>query len=233
MLDASSFASNPSLFAKLPYQPATAFVPVSVLAVYPNVLVVHPAFAPRTVAELISAARAKPGSISYASSGNGSAQHLAAELFAQRAGVDMVHVPYKGGGPAMTDVMGGQVPVFFANIASGLGNIRSGKLRPLALTGAGRVAALPDVPTMAQAGVADYEVYEWNAVFVPAGTPADVVATLSAAIGKVMAQPEIRERVASLGGELKAGSPRDAADFIRQQTELWARVIRAGNIKPD
>src|SRR5512139_222590 len=202
MLDASSFAVNPSLYAKLPYDPNRSFTPLAVLALYPNMLVVTPSFPPKDVKELVALAKEKPGTVAFASSGNGSAQHLAGELFKQKAGVDMTHIPYKGGGPAMNDVMGGQVPVFFANVASGLAHVKGGKLRALALTGAKRVASLPDTPTMAEAGVPGYEVYEWNAIFAPAGTPERVVGKLAAAIKAAMESPEIRARVATLGGEI-------------------------------
>ncbi|HRE20651.1 MAG TPA: tripartite tricarboxylate transporter substrate binding protein [Rhabdaerophilum sp.] len=233
MLDASSFAVNPSLYAKLPYDPAKAFAPVAVLALYPNVLVVTPSYAAKDVKDLVGIAKGKPGSVAFASSGNGSAQHLAGELFKQRAGVDLTHVPYKGGGPAMNDVMGGQVPVFFANVASSLGHIKGGKLRPLALTGAKRASSLPDVPTMAEAGVPGYEVYEWNAIFAPAGTPAPVMAKLAQAVAKAMASPEVKERVATLGGEIAGYGPKDAEKFVREQTELWGKVVKAGHIKVD
>jgi tripartite-type tricarboxylate transporter receptor subunit TctC len=233
LLDASSFAVNPSLYRKLPYDSAKAFTPLAVLALYPNVLVVTPSFAAKTAQELVALAKAKPGTIAYASSGNGSAQHLAGELFRARTGVDITHIPYKGGGPAMNDVIGGQVPVFFANIASGLGHIRGGKLRPLAVTGAKRSSALPDTPTMAEAGVPSYEVYEWNAIFAPAGTPAPVIARLAEAIEKSMQAPDIRERVAALGGEIAGFGPKDADTFVREQTELWAKVIRLADINPD
>jgi tripartite-type tricarboxylate transporter receptor subunit TctC len=233
MLDAANYAVNPSLFPKLPYDPAKAFTPIGVLALYPNMLVVTPSFAPKTVKELVDLAKSKPGTVAFASSGNGSAQHLAGELFKQKAGVDLQHIPYKGGGPAMNDVMGGQVPVFFANVASGLGHVKGGKLRPLALTGAKRIAALPDLPTMAEAGVAGYEVYEWNGVFAPAGTPAPVIAKLADALAKAMASPEVKERVAGLGGEISGYGPKEAEKFIREQTELWAKVVKAGNIKVD
>ncbi len=233
MLDASSFAVNPSLYARLPYDPAKAFAPLAVLALYPNMLVVTPSFPPKDVKELVALAKAKPGSVAFASSGNGSAQHLAGELFKQRAGVDMQHIPYKGGGPAMNDVIGGQVPVFFANVASGLAHVKGGKLRALAVTGAKRASSLPDTPTMAEAGIPGYEVYEWNAIFAPSGTPAPVLEKLAAAIARAMQSPEIRERVATLGGEIAGYGPKDAEKFIRDQTELWGKVVKAGNIKVD
>ena len=190
LLDASSYSVNPSLDAKLPYDPAKAFTPIGVLALFPNMLVVSQGFAPKDVRELIALARSQPGSIAYASSGNGSAQHLAGELFRQKAGVDITHVPYKGGAPALNDVIGGQVPMFFANMASGLPHVKSGKLRALAITGAKRSPALPQAPTIAEAGVAGYEVYEWNAIFAPAGTPPGVIAKLADAIAKATQSPE-------------------------------------------
>jgi tripartite-type tricarboxylate transporter receptor subunit TctC len=233
MLDASSFAVNPSLYAKLPYDPAKAFQPLAVLALYPNMLVVTPPYPPKDVKELVALARSKPGTVAFASSGNGSAQHLAGELFKQKAGVDMTHIPYKGGGPALNDVMGGQVPVFFANIASGLAHVKAGKLRALALTGGKRASSLPEVPTMAEAGVPGYEVYEWNAIFAPAGTPAPVVEKLAAAIAKAVQSPEVKDRVATLGGELAGYGPKEAEKFVREQTELWGKVVKAGNIRVD
>ncbi len=233
MLDASQFAVNPSLYPKLPYDPDKAFRTVGVTALYPNVLVVHPGFEAQSAADLIRMAKARPGTIPFASSGNGSAQHLAAELFESRTGIDLVHVPYKGGGPAMTDVMGGQVPVFFANVASGLQHIRAGKLRALALTGARRTGSLPDVPTMAEAGVSGCEIYEWNAVFLPAGTPDEVVRRFGDALRKVMASADVRERVQSLGGEVFTGEEDAATQFIRQQTTQWGRMVRERDIKVD
>jgi tripartite-type tricarboxylate transporter receptor subunit TctC len=231
LLDASSYSVNPSLYAKLPYDPTKAFTPIAVLALFPNVLVVTPGFPARDVKELIAAAKAKPGTIAFASSGNGSAQHLSGELFRQKTGVEITHVPYKGGGPAMNDVMGGQVPTFFANMASSLPQIKAGKLRPLAITGGKRSAALPEVPTMAEAGVPGYEVYEWNAIFAPAGTPPAAVAKLAEAIAKATQSPEFRERVAALGGELTGYGPAEADRFVRQQMELWGKVVREGHIQ--
>jgi tripartite-type tricarboxylate transporter receptor subunit TctC len=231
LFDASSYAVNPSLYAKLPYDPAKAFMPVSVIALFPNVMVVTPSFEAKGVKDVVALARAKPGSLSFASSGNGSAQHLAGELFRQKTGLDIVHVPYKGGGPALNDVMGGQVPIFFANMASSLGHIKGGKLRALAVTSAKRSPVLPDLPTMEEAGVPGYEVYEWNAVFAPAGTPAAVVAKISEAIHAAMRSPDVRGRIESLGGEIADYGPAEAGKFVRAQTELWGSVVRAANIK--
>ena len=231
MLDAMSYAVNPSLYSKLSYDPAKAFTAVSVIALFPNVMVVTPSFDAKNVADVVAAARAKPGSISFASSGNGSAQHLAGELFRQRTSLDIVHVPYKGGGPALNDVMGGQVPLFFANMASSLGHIKAGKLRALAVTSAKRSPALPDVPTMEEAGVGGYQVYEWNAIFAPSGTPAPVLAKIADSIHAALKAPDVRSRIEGLGGEIADYGPAQAGKFVRAQTELWGSVVRAANIK--
>jgi len=231
LFDASNYAVNPALFPSLPYDPAKAFKPIAVLALFPNVLVVTPSFEARDVAGLVAAAKSRPGTIAFASSGNGSAQHLSGELFRQKAGVDITHVPYKGGGPALNDVMGGQVPIFFANMASSLQQVKGGKLRALAITGARRSPALPEAPTMQEAGVPGYEVYEWNAIFAPAATPGPVVAKIADAAAKAMQAAEFRERVTALGGEIAAYGPVESDRFIREQTELWGRVVRAANIK--
>jgi tripartite-type tricarboxylate transporter receptor subunit TctC len=231
MLDASSWAVNPSLYPKPSYEPVKGFTPVSLLVVFPNVLVVNPAFEAKSVQELVALAKKQPGRIAYASSGNGSAQHLAAELFRQRAGIDMVHVPYKGGGPALQDVMGGQVPVFFANMASSLPHVKTGKVRALAVTGSKRSASAPDLPTIAEAGVPGYEVYEWNAVFAPVGAPADIVAKTHAAFARALASPEVKERIAALGGEISGLPPAETAKWLHAQVDKWARVVKESNIR--
>ncbi|ABM39372.1 tripartite tricarboxylate transporter substrate binding protein [Polaromonas naphthalenivorans] len=233
MLDASSFAVNPSLYRKLPYDADKAFRAIGVIALFPNVVLVNAQFPAKNVGELIAAARARPGAVSFASSGNGSAQHLAGALFASAAKVDMVHIPYKGGGPALNDVIGGQVPLFFGNLASTLPHIQGGKLRALAVTSARRSPILPDVPTLAEAGVSGAEVYEWNAVFAPAATPEAVVSKLSAALKKALDAPDVKARIAQLGGEIQHGDPGTAQRFVREQTALWARVVKASAISLD
>ena len=231
LLDASSFAVNPSLYPKLPYDSNKAFVPLAVLATFPNVLVCHPGFGVTSVKEVIARAKAKPADVAYASSGNGSAQHLAGALFEERTGVRLSHIPYRGGGPAMNDVMGGQVPLFFANVASSLGHIQSGKLRALAVTAPVRARSLPDVPTMAEAGVPNYEVLEWNPVLAPAGIAADTRAQLVAAIRKALADSEVLGRIRALGGDVFSDPTQaSAGKFILAQQAQWGKVIRERKI---
>lgn len=226
MFDASSFAVNPALYPRLPYDAEKAFRPVGVVALFPNVVLVNAKFPAQSIAELITAARANKDAVSFASSGNGSAQHLAGVLFESAAKVEMVHIPYKGGGPALNDVLGGQVPVFFGNLASTLPHIQSGKLRALAVTSAQRAAILPNVPTLAQAHVPGAEVYEWNALFAPAGTPDAVLGKISAALQKALDAPDVKARIAQLGGEIPPGGPEAAQKFVHQQIALWARVVK-------
>ena len=233
MLDASSYSVNPSLYPKLPYDPNKEFNTLAVLALYPNVLLVNPSFQAKSVKDLIAMAKAKPNSIAFASSGKGSAQHLAGALFEVQAGVEMQHIPYKGGGPALNDVIGGQVPVFFGSVASSKQHVDSGKLTALAVTGKKRASSMPNVPTMAEAGVPSYEVYEWNAIFAPAATPAPIVQRLSDAIAKVMQSPEVREKVAGLGGEIFQGNSEAADKFVKAQMAEWAKLVKSGKIAID
>jgi tripartite-type tricarboxylate transporter receptor subunit TctC len=226
LLDASSFAVNPALFDKLPYDSATAFAPLAVLAQFPNVLVCTPSFEAKSLADVLRLARAQPGKLAYASSGNGSAQHLAGALFESMAKLQLLHVPYKGGGPALTDVMGGQVPLFFANVASSLGHIQAGRLRPLAVTSKLRSRVLVNVPSLDEAGLKGYEVLEWNPVLAPAAVPAATRAKLAAALRQAMQDPEVLGRVRALGGEVVGGTEADAAAFVKGQQALWAGVVR-------
>jgi tripartite-type tricarboxylate transporter receptor subunit TctC len=227
LVDASSFAVNPALFPKLPYDNDKSFTPLGILALFPNVLVCTPSFEAKSVKDLVQMAKAKPGQIAYASSGNGSAQHLAGALFEDRAGVSLTHVPYKGGGPAMNDVMGGQVPLFFANVASSLGQIQSGRLRPLAVTTRRRTRALPTIPTMEEAGVPAYEVLEWNPVLAPAGIDPATKAVLVAAIRKSMTDPEVLGRIRALSGEAFPDGPEGlVTGFLSAQRAQWSRIVR-------
>jgi tripartite-type tricarboxylate transporter receptor subunit TctC len=200
---------------------------------FPNALVCTPSFEAKTVADVLRLARAKPGTLAYASSGNGSAQHLAGAMFEAIAKVDLLHVPYRGGGPALNDVMGGQVPLFFANVASSLGHIQSGRLRALAVTSKTRSRVLPELPSMEEAGLKGYEVLEWNPVLAPASTPAPVRAQLAAAIRKAMADPEVLARVRTLGGEVHGGGEAEAAAFLKAQQALWGKVVRERRIHRD
>jgi len=233
MLDASSFAVNPSLYNKLPYDSLKAFKPIGVVALFPNVVLVNSNFSAKNVNDLIATAGKAKESVSYASSGNGSAQHLAGALFESAAKVDMVHVPYKGGGPALNDVIGGQVPLFFGNLASTLQHVQSGKLRALAVTSAKRSAILPDVPTLSESGLKGTEIYEWNAIFVPANTPEPITNKLNLAFQQALDAPDVKARILQLGGEIQKSNPEQSQKFIEQQVALWGRVIKDRKIVID
>jgi len=233
MLDASNHSQNPALRSKMPFDTLRDLAPVSLLVRVPNVLVVNPSATITGVKDLIAQAKAKPEHINYASSGNGSAQHLSAELFSAMAGVRMTHVAYKGGGPALTDVMAGQVPVFFASLASSLQYIQGGKLRALAITGKARSPVMPQIPTVAESGLAGYEVYEWNGVFVPAGTPAAVVDRLSKELAAVVRDPEVRTRLEGMGAEVIGSNPAELDAFRRAEIAKWTQVAKTNKIELD
>lgn len=233
LVDGGGYAINPVLFPKLPYDTAKAFTPIGILGVFPLVLVTSPDFSARSVAELVSMSRAAPGSVSYASPGTGSTQHLAAEQFLQQAKIKMVHVPYKGGSPAMADVMGGHVPVYVANIGSGLSSIQAGKLRPLATMAARRSPSLPEVPTMAEAGIANADAYEWNGMFLPSGVQPAIAGKLTEALRQALDAPEVKQKIASVGGESFNGNRAEVAAFIQKQTQRMGKVVRDGNIRPE
>ena len=233
LLDAANPAVNPSLQPKMPFDTLKDLTPVSLLVQVPNVLVVTPSFPPNSVKELIALVKSKPGAISFASSGNGSAQHLAAELFKSQAGLFMVHIPYRGGAPAIVDVIAGQIPMFFGNMASALPYVKSGKVKALATTGRTRSPATPNLPTIAESGLPGYEVYEWNAFFAPAGTPVDIIDRVQRETARALATPEVRERLASLGAEPVGGTPAELEKFRRTEMEKWAAIIKRAGIKSE
>lgn len=233
MLDASSFAVNPSLFSKLPYDSVKDFRTVGVIALYPNVLLVNPNFSARSAKDVVALAKIKPNGIAYASSGNGSAQHLSGVLFELRSEIEMQHIPYKGAGLALNDVIGGQIPIFFGSVASTKQHVDSGKLIALAVTSKKRASSMPSVPTMLEAGIPEYEVYEWNAVFVPSKVPEPIFQKITDAFIKTMQMPELRSKVASLGGEMFNGNAQVADQFVKSQMSQWSKVIKEKKISVD
>jgi len=229
----TAHAINMTLFSKPGYNTRTDFAPVSMLTSGPLVLVTAPSTPAGSVAELVAMARANPGKVTFASSGNGQSTHLAAELFDSMAGVRMTHVPYKGSAPALTDVMAGQATVMFDTMLSAMPFVRDGKLRALAITGATRSTAAPDVPTMAQAGLPGYEATAWNALLVPAGTPAAVQSRLSEALKAVLNQDDVRARFASQGFAATWTSPADTGQFIAREIDKWGKVVKASGATID
>ncbi len=233
LLDASNHSQNPALRSKMPFDTLRDLAPVSLLVKVPNVLVVNPSTPYKSVKDLLDATRAKPGEINYASSGNGSAQHLAAELFDAMAGVRMTHVAYKGGGPALTDVMAGQVPVFFASLASSLPYIQGNKLRAIAVTGKTRSPVLPQLPTVAESGLAGYEAYEWNAIFVPNGTPPAIVERLHKELAAVLREPDVKSRLQAMGAEVIGSNPVELDTFRRSEVAKWTQLAKDNKISLD
>jgi tripartite-type tricarboxylate transporter receptor subunit TctC len=233
MVDASNHAQNPALKKRMPFDTLQAFAPVSLMLKVPNVLVVNPGFPVRTAKDLVAHVKANPGKVDYASSGNGSAQHLAAELFAMKTGARMTHVAYRGGGPAMVDVMAGTVPVFFASLASSLPYIQGGKLVPVAVAGQRRSPVLPDTPTFTEAGVPGVDVYEWNALFAPAGTPAALVDKISKDVAAALSDREIKARLMSIGAEVIGSTPKELDQFRRAEIAQWTALGKQAGISLD
>ncbi len=222
----SILATNQSLYQKLGYDPVADFAPVALVAIQPNILVVNPGVDARSVKELIALAKAHPGELNYASSGSGAAAHLAGELFKAMTGVQMQHIPYKGAQPALTDVIAGQAQLMFATSASVIPYIKAGRLRALAVTSARRSASVPELPTVAEAGVPGFEAITWHGVVVPAATAATVVERINRDIVAVLHLADLRERLESLGAEISTGTPRDFADYIAREIPKWAKVVR-------
>ncbi|WP_137893471.1 tripartite tricarboxylate transporter substrate binding protein [Ramlibacter sp. 2FC] len=234
MIASIGMATNKPLYGKLNYDPIKDFAPVSLLAVVPNVLVTN-ATQPnvKTVADVIDAARKAPGKLTYASAGNGTSIHLAGEMFTSLTQTDMLHVPYKGSGPAVADLLGGQVNYMFDSITSARPHLQSGKLRALAVTTAKRSRTLPQVPTLAEAGVAGYDVAPWFAVFSPAGTPKPVIAKLHAALTEAMKQPDVAARFETIGAEPVGSSPDELAAHLTRESARWSKLIAERGIKLD
>ncbi len=226
-------AINPFLYAKMPFDPNKDFAPVIALVQLSNVLVLHPSVPFTSVQDLIAAAKAKPGSISAASSGSGTSIHMSLELFKYMTGTDILHVPYKGSAPAVADLMGGQVQIMFDNIPSALPHIKSGKLKALATTGAKRAPSLPDLPTIAEAGVAGYESGVWFGLVVPAGTPKDIIDKLNADTRKAMALPDFQKRMTDLGYELLGTTPAEMAEMTQAELKRWGPVVKASGAKAE
>jgi len=223
-------AINKYLYKEMSFDPERDLVPVSYTSLITNILVVNPQVPAKTVSELVALARAKPGSLTFASSGAGSSTHLSAELFKSMAGVDILHVPYKGSSQAITDLMGGQVTMLFDNAPSSIPFVEQGKLRALAVTSTKRLPNLPDVPTLDEAGVKGYESLSWSGIMAPAGTPKRVIDKLNAAIEKILRDPDVKQRFASLGVEPVGGPPEAFSRHIRAESEKWARVVKTANI---
>lgn len=234
MITSIGMATNKPLYGKLSYDPIKDFAPVSLLAVVPNVLVTN-ATQPdvKTVADVIAAARKAPGTLTYASAGNGTSIHLAGEVFTSLAKVDMLHVPYKGSGPAVADLLGGQVNYMFDSITSARPHIQSGKLRALAVTTVKRSSTLPNMPTLAEAGLPGYEVSPWFAVFVPAATPKPVITKLRAALIEAMKLPDVRARFETIGAEPVGSTPDELATHLARESARWSKLIAERGIKLD
>jgi tripartite-type tricarboxylate transporter receptor subunit TctC len=230
---AGNIGINPSLFANMPYDPARDLAPVSLIAEVTNILVVHPSVNARSVQELIALGRTTPGGLVYASSGNGSTIHLSAELFASMTRLPMTHVPYRGSGPAMADLLAGRVALMFDNLPSALPHVREGRLRALAVTAARRSPMLPDVPTIAEAGVPGYEATSWFGLFVPAGTPRDIVERMAREMAAFARRTEVAERIRALGAEPVTNTPDEFAAMVRAEIDKWGAVVRASGARAD
>ncbi len=229
----STHAINASLYSNLPYDPVKDFVAITLIARVPNMLVINPSIPAKNVSELIALIKANPGKYTFASSGNGTSQHLSGELFKSMAGVDMQHIPYKGSPPALQDVVGGQVSMTFDNITTALPLAKAGKLRALAVTTAKRSAAAPDVPTLAESGLPGFEVGSWQGVFAPAGTPPEIVRRLNTEIVKIINMPEVREKLTALGAEPVGDTSEQFGAYVKTEVAKWSDVVKKSGAKVD
>jgi len=233
MATMGNMTANQHLYPKMAVDPLRAFAPITKVVDVHFVFMANPALPADGVPELIALAKSKPGQIHYSSSGPGGAPHLAMELFKRQAGVDLTHVPYKGSGPGMTDLLGGRVMLTMDSLLQGLPHIRAGKLRALAVLGPKRSALLPNVPTMAEAGVAAYSLTNWFGLLGPAGTPKDVLTKVHADVVKVLAEPELRKKIAEMGADVVGNSPEEFGAWMRAESAQWAEIIKSANIRPE
>ena len=233
LMGTPGLATNSSLYTNLGFDPAKDFAPVALVASVQNVLLVRPSLTVQKVSELIDLARQSPGKLNYASPGSGTSLHLAGELFNESAGIKTVHVPYKGGGQALSDLMSGQVDFMFNVLPSALPQIKAGTVRAIAVTGSQRSDSLPDIPTMIESGVAGYTAVTWNGILAPAGTPPEIIEKLNKTIAQVLTTPAMIQRYASIGTTVLIGSPEDFAKLIRDETVKWRRAIQASGLKAE
>ena len=232
LADSTTLAVNPSLYRKLPYDPQKDFLPISMTARFAMLLVVNPSLTKAaSVKEFIAEAKRDPGKINFASVGAGTTHHLAMELFEQQSGISLNHIPYKGAAPAVQDLVGGQVPVMFLDLAAGAPQIRAGKVKALAVASARRISALPDVPTVAESGVPGFEAWAWQGLVVPAGTPQEVMTRLRVEYSKAVGDPALRQKLIDAGVEPLTSTPEELAAYIRSETAKWAKVVKEANIK--
>jgi tripartite-type tricarboxylate transporter receptor subunit TctC len=229
----ATHATAPSMYPNLPYDPVRDFTPITLVGTVASVLVVHPSVPANTVAELIAYLKANPGKVNYSSVGNGSMQHLSAELFKQYAGVDIVHVPYKGTSPALVDLTAGRIQLAFETMPAVLPLVRSGQLKAIAVTTPNRSNLMPEIPTLDEAGLKGFDATIWYGVFGPAGMPREVTGKLSQAIVSALRTPELAKRLADLGADVSAGTPAELGDFLREQVAKWTTFIKQRGIEPN
>jgi tripartite-type tricarboxylate transporter receptor subunit TctC len=229
----SSHAINPALNPKLPFDPVKDFTAVSLVATIPFAMIVHPSVQAKNVQEFVALARAKPGSLNYSSAGNGTSNHLAGELFKSMAGIDIVHIPYKGSAPALNDLVAGQVALMFDLVLTAAPHVKSGAARGLAVTGAQRSSVLAELPTVAESGLPGYEVSAWFGIFAPAGVPEPVVQRLNAELVKALRDSDLRQRLASQGAEPLTSTPAEFAAYLRSEIDKWGKVVKAAGMKVD
>jgi tripartite-type tricarboxylate transporter receptor subunit TctC len=230
LYDATAFSVNPALYPRLSFDYGKDFQPVFLASLVPNILVVTPSAPVNTVADVVALAKSTPGGLDFASSGNGTLQHLCLELFGRSIGAKINHIPYRGGGLALNDVVGGQVKFFFSNGSSSIGLVQGGKVKAIAHTGKGRLGTLPDLPAV-QDSIPGFEAYEWNGVFVPTGTPAAIVGKLNAGLNQVLRQPDVAARLKSLNVDFRQNTPEEFRAFVAAETAKWSKVVREAGIK--